>query len=127
VIGPFRQQAEHLLAGQCQPTCVRGVVHRRVERLRGSRCDADRVNVAAVLGTPQGDAGTEQDCCSLRVVSRDGDKQKVFLRVRRTKWVTAVYDTEYDVEYRSQRPSVALYLDRQRQRDRRRRCGTRAG
>jgi hypothetical protein len=33
-------------------------------------------------------------------VSRDGDSHKVYLRLRRTKFVTVVYDTENDVDYR---------------------------
>ena len=41
-------------------------------------------------------------------MSRDGDSQKVFLRLRRTKFVTVVYDTEYDVEYRRLTPDRAL-------------------
>jgi len=53
-----------------------------------------------VLQEPQADKHKQEDVLSSRVVSRDGDKQKVFLRLRRTKFVTVVYDTEYDVEYR---------------------------
>ncbi len=53
-----------------------------------------------VLQEPQSDKHKQEDVLSSRVVSRDGDKQKVFLRLRRTKFVTVVYDTEYDVEYR---------------------------
>ena len=53
-----------------------------------------------VLQEPQSDKHKQEDVLSSRVVSRDGDSQKVFLRLRRTKFVTVVYDTEYDVEYR---------------------------
>ena len=53
-----------------------------------------------VLQEPQSDKHQQEDVLSSRVVSRDGDKQKVLLRLRRTKFVTVVYDTEYDVEYR---------------------------
>ena len=53
-----------------------------------------------VLQEPQTDKHKQEDVLSSRVMSRDGDKQKVFLRLRRTKFVTVVYDTEYDVEYR---------------------------
>ncbi|MEO7156946.1 MAG: hypothetical protein ABI039_05250, partial [Vicinamibacterales bacterium] len=53
-----------------------------------------------VLQEPQSDKHKQEDVLSSRVVSRDGDKQKVFLRLRRTKFVTVVYDTEYDVEYK---------------------------
>ena len=53
-----------------------------------------------VLQEPQSDKHKQEDVISSRVVSRDGDSQKVFLRLRRTKFVTVVYDTEYDVDYR---------------------------
>jgi putative flippase GtrA len=52
-----------------------------------------------VLQEPQADKHKQEDVLSSRVISRDGDSQKVFLRLRRTKFVTVVYDTEYDVDY----------------------------
>jgi putative flippase GtrA len=52
-----------------------------------------------VLQEPQTDKHKQEDVLSSRVVSRDGDSQKVYLRLRRTKFVTVVYDTEYDVDY----------------------------
>jgi putative flippase GtrA len=53
-----------------------------------------------VLQEPQSDKHKQEDVLSSRVVSRDGDSQKVYLRLRRTKFVTVVYDTEYDVVYK---------------------------
>lgn len=53
-----------------------------------------------VLQEPQADQHKQEDVLSSRVISRDGDTQKVFLRLRRTKFVTVVYDTEYDVDYK---------------------------
>ena len=53
-----------------------------------------------VLQEPQTDKHKQEDVLASRVVSRDGDSQKVFLRLRRTKFVTVVYDTEYDVDYK---------------------------
>lgn len=53
-----------------------------------------------VLQEPQSDKHKQEDVLSSRVVSRSGDSQKVFLRLRRTKFVTVVYDTEYDVDYK---------------------------
>ena len=61
-----------------------------------------------VLQEPQSDKHKQEDVISSRVVSRDGDSQKVFLRLRRTKFVTVVYDTEYDVDYRRLAPDRAL-------------------
>jgi putative flippase GtrA len=53
-----------------------------------------------VLQEPQTDKHKQEDVLSSRVLSRDGDSQKVLLRLRRTKFVTVVYDTEYDVVYK---------------------------
>ena len=53
-----------------------------------------------VLQEPQTDQHKQEDVLSSRVLARDGDTQKVYLRLRRTKFVTVVYDTEYDVEYK---------------------------
>jgi hypothetical protein len=61
-----------------------------------------------VLQEPQTDQHQQEDVLSSRVVSRDGDSQKVFLRLRRTKFVTVVYDTEYDVDYVRLSPDRAL-------------------
>ena len=61
-----------------------------------------------VLQEPQTDKHKQEDVISSRVVSRDGDSQKVFLRLRRTKFVTVVYDTEYDVDYKRLAPDRAF-------------------
>jgi len=53
-----------------------------------------------VLQEPQADQHKQEDVLSSRVVNRDGDTQKVYLRLKRTKFVTVIYDTEYDVEYK---------------------------
>jgi putative flippase GtrA len=60
-----------------------------------------------VLQEPQADQHKQEDVLSSRVIARDGDTQKVFLRLRRTKFVTVVYDTEYDVEYKKISPDRA--------------------
>jgi putative flippase GtrA len=61
-----------------------------------------------VLQEPQSDKHKQEDVLSSRVVSRDGDSQKVYLRLRRTKFVTVVYDTEYDVDYKRLTPDRAF-------------------
>jgi len=61
-----------------------------------------------VLQEPQTDKHKQEDVLSSRVVSRDGDSQKVYLRLRRTKFVTVVYDTEYDVDYKRLTPDRAV-------------------
>ena len=65
-------------------------------------------NLLKVLQEPQSDRHKQEDVLSSRVVSRDGNSQKVFLRLRRTKFVTVVYDTEYDVDYKRLAPDRAL-------------------
>lgn len=61
-----------------------------------------------VLQEPQADQHQQEDVLSSRVLARDGDRQKVYLRLRRTKFVTVVYDTEYDVEYKRLSPTQAF-------------------
>jgi putative flippase GtrA len=61
-----------------------------------------------VLQEPQTDKHKQEDVLSSRVVSRDGDSQKVYLRLRRTKFVTVVYDTEYNVDYKRLAPDRAI-------------------
>ena len=61
-----------------------------------------------VLQEPQTDKHKQEDVITSRVVNRDGDSQKVYLRLRRTKFVTVVYDTEYDVDYKRLSPKLAL-------------------
>jgi putative flippase GtrA len=65
-------------------------------------------NLLKVLQEPQTDKHKQEDVLSSRVVSRSGDLQKVYLRLRRTKFVTVVYDTEYDVEYKRLSADLAL-------------------
>jgi putative flippase GtrA len=65
-------------------------------------------HVLKVLQEPQSDKHKQEDVLSSRVVSRDGDSQKVYLRLKRTKFVTVVYDTEYDVDYKRVSPDRAF-------------------
>lgn len=64
--------------------------------------------VLKVLQEPQTDRHKQEDVISSRVINRDADSQKVFLRLRRTKFVTVVYDTEYDVDYHRLTSQLAL-------------------
>lgn len=43
----------------------------------------------------------QEDVLASRILSRDGDKQHVYLKLRRTKIVTVTYNTEHDVQFRS--------------------------
>ena len=62
------------------------------------------MTVAAVIASLQAHAGQEshayEDVIASRLLSRDGDRVNVFLKLRRTKVITATYNTEHRVEYR---------------------------
>ena len=65
-------------------------------------------HLLSVLQEPQSDKHKQEDVLASRVLARDGDSQKVYLRLRRTKFVTVVYDTEYAVDYKRLAPDRAL-------------------
>jgi len=52
------------------------------------------------LQEPQTDKHKQEDVLSSRVVQVGENSQKLYLRLRRTKLITVVYDTEYDTTYR---------------------------
>jgi len=52
------------------------------------------------LQEPQTDKHKQEDVLSSRVVQTGENSQKLYLRLRRTKLITVVYDTEYDTTYR---------------------------
>lgn len=60
------------------------------------------------LQEPQADKHKQEDVISSRVVDTGENSQKLYLRLRRTKLVTVVYDTEYDTNYRRLAPDRAL-------------------
>lgn len=51
------------------------------------------------LKEPAHDKHKQEDVLSSLVLSRNGDALKLFLRLKRTKIVTVVYDSEHDVKY----------------------------
>jgi hypothetical protein len=61
----------------------------------------------ANLREPGTDRHKQEDVLRSVVVSRDGDRQKVYLRLKRTKVITVYYDTVYDVTYARLTPSRA--------------------
>lgn len=61
-----------------------------------------------VLQQPQSDQHLQEDVIASRVVSKGPDAQHIYLRLKRTKFVTVVYDTEYDVTYRRLETTRAL-------------------
>ena len=60
------------------------------------------------LQEPQSDVHRQEDVLSSRVEITGANSQKLYLRLRRTKFVTVVYDTEYDTDYRRLDPDRAL-------------------
>ena len=60
------------------------------------------------LKEPGHDQHKQEDVLASRVIARNGDALKLFLRVKRTKIVTVVYDTEHDVRYRTLAPNRAV-------------------
>ena len=58
----------------------------------------------SVIDSLEAHAGQESapydDVIASRLLSRDGDRVQVFLKLRRTKIITATYNTEHRVEYR---------------------------
>ncbi len=99
------------------------VVIARGDAVRGVEIDGGMVNhwrgTALIPGVqldvllktiqePQTDQHKQEDVLSSRVVNTGENSQKLFLRLRRTKLVTVVYDTEYDTHYRRLSPERAL-------------------
>lgn len=46
------------------------------------------------------ESGSYDEVIASRLIARDGDHLRVFLKLRRTKVITATYNTEHNVEYR---------------------------
>ena len=61
----------------------------------------------ANLREPGADKHQQEDVLRSVVTSRDGDSQKVYLRLKRTKVITVYYDTDYDVKYARLSPTRA--------------------
>ncbi len=84
-----------------------GPGHRRAERQDpslGRRGLRSRLTVDAVLKRLAELAGQEQkhyeDVLASRLLSRDGDRYQIFMKLRRSKIITVTYNTEHDVRYR---------------------------
>jgi len=53
------------------------------------------------------ESGTYDDVIASRLLSRAGPRLRVFMKIKRTKVITATYNTEHDVEYRRLSPGRA--------------------
>jgi putative flippase GtrA len=62
------------------------------------------LTVAALLERLERNAGRESefydDVVSSKLIARDGDRLKVFMKLRRTSVITVTYNTEHAIEYR---------------------------
>jgi hypothetical protein len=69
------------------------------------------VTVADVVSRLQQFAGNEAqaytDVIASRLLSRDGDRLRVYMKLRRTTLITVTYNTEHEVEYRRLGPARA--------------------
>lgn len=61
-----------------------------------------------ILRDPQVTRHKQEDVVASKVLWRDGDDLGLYLRLRRTKFVTVVYDTEHEVSYQVLSPRRAL-------------------
>lgn len=70
-----------------------------------------RATVQAVVARLEATAGRESefysDVVESRLTGRDGDRLRVFMKLRRTTVITVTYNTEHTVEYRRLGPSRA--------------------
>jgi putative flippase GtrA len=70
-----------------------------------------KATVAQVVERLKANAGREaalyEDVVDSRLLARDGDRLRVFMRLRRTTVLTATFDTEHEVEYRRIGPARA--------------------
>ncbi|MEO7276286.1 MAG: GtrA family protein [Vicinamibacterales bacterium] len=92
-------QARRAAPGAAEPEVPDGRIHHWV-----GATFVKGLTVAQVIASLQAHAGREsqsyEDVIASRLLSRDGDRVNVFLKLRRTKVITATYNTEHHVEYR---------------------------
>ena len=60
--------------------------------------------LVAALRNPRQHGYYPQDVLKWRLLERDGDRERVFLRIRRQEIVTAVFNTEHDVAFTARGP-----------------------
>ncbi|MGH9309775.1 MAG: GtrA family protein, partial [Vicinamibacterales bacterium] len=69
------------------------------------------ISIASLLDRLSRLAGNEaqhyEDVIASKLLSKDGDRYRIFMKLRRTKVITATYNTEHAVEYRRLSPTRA--------------------
>ena len=76
-----------------------GTIHHLVGAVFVPGVSLDRV-LTRLLDQAGGEERFYDDVVASRLLSRDGDRVRVFLKLRRTAVLTVVYNTEHEVEYR---------------------------
>ena len=76
-----------------------GRIHHWVGAIFVPGTTVDQVVKSLVANAGQ-ESGSYDDVIASRLIARDGDHLRVFLKLRRTKVITATYNTEHNVEYR---------------------------
>lgn len=85
--------------GAAEPDVPDGRIHHWVGAIFVPGRTVDQVVKYLVEHAGQ-ESGSYDEVIASRLIARDGDHLRVFLKLRRTKVITATYNTEHNVEYR---------------------------
>jgi putative flippase GtrA len=85
--------------GAPEPDVPDGRIHHWVGAIFVPGMTVDQVVNYLVAHAGQ-ESGSYDEVIASRLMARDGDHLRVFLKLRRTKVITATYNTEHNVEYR---------------------------
>ena len=85
--------------GGPEPDVPDGRIHHWVGAILVPRVTVDEV-VRYLQAHAGQESGSYEDVIASRLIARDGDRVRVFMKLRRTKVITATYNTEHSVEYR---------------------------
>jgi putative flippase GtrA len=87
------------MPGGAEPDVPDGRIHHWVGAIFVPGITVDEV-VRYLVSHAGQEAGSYDDVIASRLIARDGEHLRVFLKLRRTKVITATYNTEHNVEYR---------------------------
>jgi putative flippase GtrA len=85
--------------GASEPDVPDGRIHHWVGAIFVPGITVDEVVRYLVMHAGQ-ESGSYDDVIASRLIARDGERLRVFLKLRRTKVITATYNTEHNVQYR---------------------------
>jgi putative flippase GtrA len=95
---PMFQLRSPMLGG-AEPDVPDGRIHHWVGAIFVPGVTVDEV-VRYLVSHAGQESGSYDDVIASRLIARDGEHLRVFLKLRRTKVITATYNTEHNVEYR---------------------------